>query len=83
MSQVPRKAAGFVLSLLLLTGTALAQTATIEGTVKGEDGQPVKDAFEGNLLVQGQGEGEGAALTRFTFDPNLPSVMFDNLLADC
>ena len=36
--------AGLALCLFAFTGSALAQTSSLEGTVKGEDGQPLKDA---------------------------------------
>jgi hypothetical protein len=39
-----RKLPGLALSFLLFTGLATAQTSQIEGVVKGEDGQPLKDA---------------------------------------
>jgi tetratricopeptide (TPR) repeat protein len=39
-----RKLPGLALSFLLFTGIATAQTSQIEGVVKGEDGQPLKDA---------------------------------------
>lgn len=40
-----RKLPGLAISLLFVAGAAVAQTSQIEGTVKGEDGQPVKDAL--------------------------------------
>jgi len=36
--------AGLALCLFAFTGSALAQTSSLEGVVKGEDGQPLKDA---------------------------------------
>lgn len=45
MTQLHRTLPGFTLSFLLFTGAALAQTSALEGTVKGEDGQPLKDAL--------------------------------------
>jgi Tfp pilus assembly protein PilF len=45
MSSSMRKLPGLTLSVLLFAGAALAQTSAIEGTVKGADGQPVKDAL--------------------------------------
>jgi tetratricopeptide (TPR) repeat protein len=39
-----RKLPGLALSFLLFTGISVAQTSQIEGVVKGEDGQPLKDA---------------------------------------
>src|SRR5581483_1494389 len=44
MPSLIRKLPGFALSFLLITGAAVAQTTTIEGIVKGDDGQPLKDA---------------------------------------
>ena len=40
-----RKLPGLAISLLFVAGAAVAQTSQIEGTVKGEDGQPLKDAL--------------------------------------
>ncbi|MEO8127444.1 MAG: tetratricopeptide repeat protein [Bryobacteraceae bacterium] len=36
--------AGLALCLFAFTGSSLAQTSSLEGVVKGEDGQPLKDA---------------------------------------
>src|SRR5947208_13009112 len=37
--------AGLALCLFAFTGGAFAQTSSLEGVVKGEDGQPLKDAL--------------------------------------
>ncbi len=44
MPSLMKHLAGVTLSFLLVTGAAMAQTSTIEGTVKSEDGGPLKDA---------------------------------------
>src|SRR5689334_24974598 len=45
MPSLLKHLAGVTLSFLLVTGAAMAQTSTIEGVVKGEDGAPLKDAL--------------------------------------
>lgn len=45
MPSLLKHLAGVTLSFLLVTGAAMAQTSTIEGIVKGEDGAPLKDAL--------------------------------------
>jgi hypothetical protein len=45
MASLQRMLPGLTLSLVMFTGAALAQTSALEGTVKGEDGQPLKDAL--------------------------------------
>src|SRR6185295_6142393 len=45
MTSFRRQMPGLVLCLFTLTGGAFAQTSSLEGVVKGEDGQPLKDAL--------------------------------------
>jgi tetratricopeptide (TPR) repeat protein len=45
MTKVLRKVAGLASFTLLLAGAALAQTSSLEGDVKGEDGEPIKGAL--------------------------------------
>src|SRR3954469_14340465 len=45
MKSLKRYLPGISLCLLAFAGSAMAQTTALEGTVKGEDGQPVKDAL--------------------------------------
>src|SRR5260370_22010378 len=45
MPSVTRHFPSVALSFVLFTGAAIAQTSSIEGVVKGEDGTPVKDAL--------------------------------------
>ena len=45
MSTVLRKMAGFATFTLLLAGAALAQTSSLEGDVRGSDGEPLKGAL--------------------------------------
>lgn len=45
MSQIMRRLPVFTLSVLLFTGAAVAQTSSLEGTVKGEDGKPLQGAL--------------------------------------
>ena len=45
MASFMRTLPGITLSFLLFAGSALAQTSAISGVVKGEDGQPLKDAL--------------------------------------
>ncbi len=44
MQSIRQHLPGLTLCVLAFAGVSLAQTSAIEGTVKGEDGQPVKDA---------------------------------------
>src|SRR6266566_6753101 len=45
MKSLRRHMPGLALCLFAFTGSAVAQTSSIEGVVKGEDGQPLKDAL--------------------------------------
>ncbi len=44
MKTIKRYVPGLALCLLAFAGSAVAQTSSLEGVVKGEDGQPLKDA---------------------------------------
>src|SRR5882724_3847367 len=44
MKSFRRHMPGLALCLFAFAGSGLAQTSSLEGTVKGEDGQPLKDA---------------------------------------
>src|SRR5258708_39771312 len=45
MAAALRKLAGFATLTLLLAGAALAQTSSLEGDVRGPDGEPLKGAL--------------------------------------
>lgn len=66
MASFMRTLPGITLSFLLFAGSALAQTSAISGVVKGEDGQPLKDALvkierkdiKGNYQVKTKKKGD-------------------------